>query len=104
MLLQASAENIPQCQYILDNSSSPYAHLVASDSLEKLITQFWNNFTVEQKIELQKYVLDFLGEKGVSLDEFVVAQLAKLTCRITKMGWFDEIGRASWRDRVVQYV
>ena len=91
MVLQSSADYIPQCQYILDYSSSPFAHLVAADSLEKLITQYWNNFTVDQKVDIQNYVLNYLGEKGVVVDDFVVVQLAKLTCRITKLGWFDDL-------------
>lgn len=43
--LQSSADYIPQCQYILDNSTSQYARLVASNSLTELITSHWNSFT-----------------------------------------------------------
>lgn len=51
--LQSSAEFIPQCQSILDNSSSMYAQVVASHSLESLITNYWNNFTLEQKLSIR---------------------------------------------------
>jgi exportin-7 len=87
--LQSSAEFIPQCQFILDNSTQPYAQLVASASLENLITQFWNNFTLSQKLEIRNYVLNYLATKAHILDDFVLGNLAKLTCRITKLGWFD---------------
>ena len=36
--LQSSADYIPQCQYILDQSQSHYARLVAANSLTELIT------------------------------------------------------------------
>lgn len=53
LILQSSAEYIPQCQYVLDNSSSPYALLVASTSLTKLITSHWNNFTTPQRVDIR---------------------------------------------------
>lgn len=89
LTLQSSAEFIPQCQFILDNSTQPYAQLLASSSLESLITQFWNNFTSEQKLELRNYILSFLGANSHTLMDFVVGGLSKLACRITKLGWFD---------------
>ena len=89
LTLQSSAEYIPQCQFILDNSSQPYAQLMASTSLETLVTQFWNNFTAEQKLEIRNYMLNYLAVQAPALQEFVVGSLSKLTCRITKLGWFD---------------
>lgn len=88
--LQSSAEYIPQCQYILDNSSSQYARLVASNSLIELITAHWNNFTVPQRIDIRNYVLNYLANQGPGLTDFVVLSLIKLVCRITKLGWFDD--------------
>jgi exportin-7 len=89
LTLQSSAEYIPQCQFILDNSLQPYAQLMASTSLEMLITQFWNNFTAQQKLEIRNYMLNYLAVQAPKLQEFVVGSLSKLTCRITKLGWFD---------------
>jgi hypothetical protein len=66
LTLQSSAEFIPQCQYILDNSTQPYAQLLASNSLEALITLFWNNFNTEQKLELRNYILNYLAMNGPS--------------------------------------
>jgi exportin-7 len=89
LTLCTSAEYIPQCQFILDNSSQPYAQVVASTSLENLITQFWNNFTLEQKLDIRNYVLNYLATHAHTLQDFVVGALSKLACRITKLGWFD---------------
>jgi exportin-7 len=55
LILQSSAEYIPQCQYVLDNSTSPYALLVASTSLTKLITTHWNNFTAPQRVDIRAF-------------------------------------------------
>jgi exportin-7 len=87
--MQSSADFIPKCQYILDNSSQPYAHLLASTSLESLMTQFWNNFTADEKLQIRNYVLNILATKSHNLEEFVIQSLCKLACRITKLGWFD---------------
>lgn len=87
--LHTSAENISQFQYALDHSTQPHAQLVASQSLIILVTQFWNNFSSEQKLELRHYILNFLGQRGVGMDGDVLRFLSKLFCRITKLGWFD---------------
>jgi len=89
LTLQSSIDFIPQCQFILDNSLLPYAQLVATSSLEALVTQFWNNFSPEQKLDVRNYVLRYLGNNAAVLQEFVVGHMTKLSCRITKLGWFD---------------
>ncbi|KAF1334127.1 Exportin-like protein, partial [Globisporangium splendens] len=90
LVLQSSAEYIPQCQYVLDNSSSPYALLVASNSLTKLITTHWNNFTSPQRVDIRNYVLGYLAQKGPTLEKFVTTSLIQMVCRLTKFGWFDD--------------
>jgi len=90
MRMQSSLDFIPQCQYILDHSSNPYAKLLASNSLTQLITSHWNNFTLPQRIELRNYILNLLALKGSQLEDFVITSLVLLLCRITKLGWFDE--------------
>jgi len=85
--LQSSAEFVPQCQFILDNTKLNYAQLLASNSLEALMSKFWTSFSLEQKLEIRNYVLNYLASHFV--DEFVLTSLLKLMCRITKLGWFD---------------
>ena len=89
LALQSSVDFIPQCQFILDNSQQSYAQLLASTSLEVLITQYWNNFTLEQRMEIRNYVLNYLATHAHTLVDFVADSLSKLACRITKLGWFD---------------
>jgi exportin-7 len=102
--LQSSAEYIPQCQYILDHSSSDYARLVASNSLTELITTHWNNFTVAQRIDVRNYVLSYLANQGPTLADFVTTSLIKLVCRITKLGWFDDPTHRELADDVTKFL
>mmetsp|Transcript_50614 Transcript_50614/g.98983 ORF Transcript_50614/g.98983 Transcript_50614/m.98983 type:complete len:1106 (+) Transcript_50614:331-3648(+) len=90
LALQSSSEYIPQCQYVLDHSGNHYARLVASNSLTELITNHWNKFTVQQRIVIRDYVLNYVAQHGPSQQEFVNISLIKLLCRITKLGWFDD--------------
>lgn len=102
--LQSNAEYIPQCQYILDNSSSQYACLVASNSLIELITMHWNSFTVPQRIDIRNYVLGYLANKGPQLRDFLVLSLVKLVCRITKLGWFDDTAHRDLAEDVTKFL
>lgn len=102
--LQSNAEFIPQCQYILDNSNSQYARLVASNSLIELITKHWNSFTVSQRIDIRNYVLTYIGNYGPSLSDFLVLSLVKLVCRITKLGWFDDPAHRELADDVTKFL
>ena len=102
--LQSSADFIPQCQYILDHSSSHYARLVASNSLTHLITTHWNNFTVPHRIDFRNYILAYLANQGPTLQSFVVTSLIKLVCRITKLGWFDDPTHRELADDVTNFL
>jgi len=102
--LQSSADFIPQCQYILDHSSSHYARLVASNALTELITTHWNNFTIPQRIDIRNYILGYLANQGPGLQTFVVTSLIKLVCRITKLGWFDDASHRELADDVTKFL
>jgi exportin-7 len=69
---------IPQCQYILDHSQSSYALFVASNSLTRLVTQYWNNFSVPQRVEMRNYTLGYLANQGPQIPEFVATALIQL--------------------------
>ncbi|KMS94401.1 hypothetical protein BVRB_021780, partial [Beta vulgaris subsp. vulgaris] len=56
-----SADCIPQCQFIIDHSRKPYALLLAASSLLRLLTQFWNAFSVDQTVEMRNYLLNYLA-------------------------------------------
>lgn len=60
LVLGSSVQYIPQCQYILDNSSSQLAILVAVNSLMRLVTEHWNSFSSSQRVEMRKYQIHTL--------------------------------------------
>ncbi|KAL7575724.1 hypothetical protein ACA910_003058 [Epithemia clementina (nom. ined.)] len=102
--LQTDAKFIPQCQYILDNSKSQYACLVASNSLIELITIHWNSFTILQRIDIRNYVLGYLANNGPNLQDYLVLSLIKIVCRITKLGWFDDSKHRELADDVQKFL
>jgi exportin-7 len=104
LVLQTSIDYIPQCQYILDHSKLMYAHVIAASSLELLVTQFWTNFTVEQKVEIKTYVLNYLANNVAALDLYVIGSITKLLCRVTKLGWFDSPVHREILDDVTKFL
>lgn len=104
LLLQSSIEYIPQCQFILNNSKNPYACSLAATSLEALITQFWNNFSCDQKIELRNYVLSHLANNSEGMPDFVSSSITRLAARITKLGWFDHQELRDYIDEVKKFL
>mmetsp|Transcript_25560 Transcript_25560/g.71479 ORF Transcript_25560/g.71479 Transcript_25560/m.71479 type:complete len:1067 (+) Transcript_25560:187-3387(+) len=83
-----STEYIPQCKAILDSSSSPYAQLMASSSLLKLVTE--HTLSSAMRLEMRNYFLGFLDTRGPGLEPFVATSIVQLLCRTTKLGWFDD--------------
>mmetsp|Transcript_24027 Transcript_24027/g.60483 ORF Transcript_24027/g.60483 Transcript_24027/m.60483 type:complete len:1061 (+) Transcript_24027:348-3530(+) len=83
-----STDYIPQCKAILDSSASPYAQLMASSSLLKLVTEHTVGVTL--RLEMRNYFLAYLDSKGPQLEPYVVTSMVQLLCRTTKLGWFDD--------------
>eukprot|EP00854_Cymbomonas_tetramitiformis_P016305 gene16305-19350_t len=83
----SSTEYISQCQVLLDQSSHPYAHLLAANSLVRQVTE--SSVTPKLRLDIRNYVLTFLFNHGQSLEVFVATALVQLLCRTTKLGWFD---------------
>ena len=54
------------------------------------MTDFWNSFSVTQRVDIRNYVLGYLASNGTVLKPFVVTSLIQLCTRITKLGWFDD--------------
>lgn len=102
--LQASPEGIQQCQYLLDQSNSTYALMVASTSLNTLVAQHWNRFTVAHRVDMRNYLLHFLAQKGPQMEDYVVGSLVALVCRITKFGWFDDSAHREIADEVSKFL
>jgi hypothetical protein len=46
--LSTTPEYIPRCQIVLSSSTMPYAQLVASNALKRLLQSNWNHLTPQQ--------------------------------------------------------
>ncbi|KAJ0266295.1 ARM repeat superfamily protein [Hirschfeldia incana] len=78
---------IPQCQYILDNSSQPYSLMLASSSLLKQVTD--HTLPLNLRLDIRAYIVNYLATRGPEMQPFVIASLIQLLCRLTKFGWLD---------------
>ncbi|KAF2537504.1 hypothetical protein F2Q68_00023235 [Brassica cretica] len=78
---------IPQCQYILDNSSQPYSLMLASSSLLKQVTD--HSLPLNLRLDIRAYIVNYLATRGPEMQPFVIASLIQLLCRLTKLGWLD---------------
>ena len=87
--LSQSPEYIPRCQFVLSNSSRPYAQLVASNALRRLLQTNWNHLSPPQRMEYRNFALNFLATHGPSAPHFVAASLVQLVACVTKLGWSD---------------
>jgi exportin-7 len=57
--------------------------------LELLVPSFIVCFVLPIANHAGDYLLNFLGTKGLNLEEFAMKGVVALICRITKFGWFD---------------
>ncbi|XP_010694655.2 uncharacterized protein LOC104907423 isoform X1 [Beta vulgaris subsp. vulgaris] len=83
-----NSEYIPQCQYILDNASTPYALMLASSSLLKQVTD--HSLSLQLRLDIRNYLINYLATRGPELQHFVIQSLIQLLCRLTKFGWFED--------------
>lgn len=61
---------------------------MAANTLTKLITRNPNVLSIENRLEIRNYVLNYLATNS-KLAPFVLQALVVLFARITKLGWFD---------------
>ncbi|PSS15752.1 Exportin-7 like [Actinidia chinensis var. chinensis] len=83
-----NADYISQCQYILDNASTPYALMLASSSLLKQVTE--QRLPLQLRLDIRNYLTNYLATRGPDLEPFVIGSLIQLFCRVIKFGWLDD--------------
>jgi len=77
-----------KCQVLMERSSSPYAQLLGAQTLVKIVGKQNSNLTLEQRLDVRNYALNYLANRQ-DLAPFVVQALTKLFAKITKLIWFD---------------
>ncbi|DBA92724.1 hypothetical protein WJX77_011928 [Trebouxia sp. C0004] len=83
-----SADSVSMCKAVLDSSHSPYAQLLASSSLIKIVTE--QALSSAMKSDMWQYFLHYLESRGPGLEPFVTTSLVQLLCRMTKLCWYEE--------------
>ncbi|XP_014255047.1 exportin-7 isoform X2 [Cimex lectularius] len=87
---QNGTDTLPKCQLLLDRGDSSYAQLLAATTLTKLISKNAQAVSLQQRIDIRNYVLNYLATRP-KLATFVVQALITLFAKITKFGWFDTV-------------
>jgi hypothetical protein len=82
-----STDYIPHLKAILDGSASPYARVLASSSLLRLVTDHALTPAVRQ--DMKAYFLAYLTQHGPGMEHFVLTSMVQLLCRTTKLAWQD---------------
>ncbi|XP_076259646.1 ran-binding protein 16 isoform X2 [Rhynchophorus ferrugineus] len=85
VVFQESPEALSKCQLLLERADSAFAQTLAASTLTKLVSR---NITVQQKMDIRNYVLNYLANRP-KLAPFVIQALVGLFARVTKLGWFD---------------
>ncbi|XP_068625831.1 exportin-7-A [Battus philenor] len=87
---QESPDTLSKCQALLERANSSYSQLLAATTLAKLLSRSTTSLSVQQRLDIRNYVLNYLGTRP-KLANFVVQSLVSLFARITKLGWFDMV-------------
>ncbi|CAB3366026.1 Hypothetical predicted protein [Cloeon dipterum] len=85
---QNAPDTLAKCQLLLDRGDSSYAQLLAATTLTKLVSRSAQGLSLQQRIDIRNYMLNYLATRP-KLANFVVQALVTLFARITKLGWFD---------------
>uniref|UniRef100_A0A6G1SBY7 Exportin-7 n=1 Tax=Aceria tosichella TaxID=561515 RepID=A0A6G1SBY7_9ACAR len=83
-----SPECLNKCQLLIERATSPYSQLLGAQTLVKIVGKQNSNLTVDQRLEVRNYALNYLANRQ-NLAPFVVQSLTKLFAKITKLIWFD---------------
>ena len=87
--LSTTPDYIPRCRQVLAESAKPYAQLVASNALKRLLVSHWNHLTPAEQGEQRSYALTYLATHGPTCAPYVAASLVSLVACVTKLGWAD---------------
>lgn len=67
---------------------SSYAQILATTTLTKLVSRTPCTLSVQQRLDIRNYVLNYLASRP-KLAPFVTQALVQLYSKITKLGWFE---------------
>jgi hypothetical protein len=59
-------------------------------ALKNLFADNWSKIDTEKRVELRKYCLNFLVDKGPDSKRQVINAVIMLLVKVVKMSWFDD--------------
>ena len=81
-LFKQSPEFLSQCVLVLQNSNSPQTQHTIAFAMHSTITERWNQFKDGPKsVELRNWLIQFLGHRGETLEDFVLTTVVKVTLK-----------------------
>lgn len=84
--LTESPECLQRCMLLLTRGEYPYAPMVASTTLMKLVSMK-RSITSEQKLQLAQFLLNMLGQGAPNFPQYLTTSLCQLFARLTKQEW-----------------
>ncbi|OQR66766.1 exportin-7-like, partial [Tropilaelaps mercedesae] len=84
-----SPDCLSKCRLLLERGSSPYSQVLAVTTLTKLVSRTPSQLSLQQRLDVRDYVLQYLCQRS-NLQAFVVQSMLQLFARITKHGWLEE--------------
>lgn len=94
---------LSRCQAVMENSSSPYAQLLAVNALTKFISKPVAQLNLEQKIWLRNFVLANTYSRA-KMPPYVTQSYTVLFAKLTKYNWNEEQGDKFVFRNVVDYI
>ncbi|KAA0189320.1 hypothetical protein HAZT_HAZT000508, partial [Hyalella azteca] len=94
------SDTLAQCQMLLERAHSSYSQYLATTTLTKMVSRNPCTLTLQQRIHIRNYVLNYLGTHP-KLVHYVNQGLVELFARITKLGWYDSVDKDKWAFRDV---
>lgn len=60
-------------------------------ALKNLVADHWSKLDSQKRVELRKYCLKFLNEKGPDSKRHVLNAVIMLLVKVVKISWFDDL-------------
>ena len=85
----SSPAYLVQAHALFQHSENSFALHHVCRKMRELFTERWATFPYNQKVSTLVFLVQYLGQKGLTLQPWVVLEVSLLIVRISKLGWFE---------------
>ena len=68
------------------------------------MSSHWNSFDIQQRVNVRNYLLTYIANNALGLPPHVINALIQGACRITSLGWFDDVAQREIVDEVKKFL